>query len=43
MGQGKAALLVNIFLILSYTTPLAAGFLADNYFGRYKVILTCLM
>jgi POT family proton-dependent oligopeptide transporter len=43
LGQSKATMLVNIFLILGYTTPMAAGCLADNYLGRYKVILISLM
>ncbi|KAK5997486.1 putative peptide transporter ptr2 [Cladobotryum mycophilum] len=43
LGQAKATLLVNMFLIISYTTPMVAGFLADSYFGCYRVILTSLV
>lgn len=39
LGQSKASLLVNIFLIISYMTPMAAGILADGYLGRYRTVL----
>ncbi|PYH97916.1 oligopeptide transporter [Aspergillus ellipticus CBS 707.79] len=42
LGQSKASLLVNIFLIVSYVTPMAAGIVADGYLGRFRTVLLAL-
>ncbi|RYO98336.1 hypothetical protein DL763_002278 [Monosporascus cannonballus] len=42
MGQSTASLMVNIFLIISYATPMAAGLLADGYLWRYRIIMLSL-
>jgi POT family proton-dependent oligopeptide transporter len=38
LGQSTASMLVNVFLLLSYLTPIAAGIISDNYLGRFRTI-----
>lgn len=38
LGQGKAVLIIYVWFIYSYSTPLAGGLLADCWLGRRKSI-----
>jgi hypothetical protein len=38
LGQSTASILVNVFLLLSFLTPIAAGIISDNYLGRFRTI-----
>lgn len=39
-GSGVASAWVNYFKAACYFLPLAGGYLADNYFGKYRTIVT---
>ena len=38
LGQARAVLIIYIWFVYSYSTPLAGGLLADCWLGRRKTI-----
>ncbi|KAI1129717.1 MFS general substrate transporter [Nemania abortiva] len=43
LGQSKATIIQNAFLLFEYITPFFFAFLSDGYLGRHKTMLISLM
>src|SRR4051812_48854770 len=39
LGKANSFLYMSLFIAACYILPLAGGFLADNYFGKYNIIV----
>ncbi len=39
LGQANAITFVSVFMAAAYFLPLLGGYLADNYFGKYNIIV----
>ncbi|KAF2716126.1 oligopeptide transporter, partial [Polychaeton citri CBS 116435] len=42
LGEGTASLILNCFLLLSYTSPVLGAVIADQHLGRYKTLVLSL-